>query len=70
MKDVLFSGKVGGTEICQIIVNSADLISLSEKGELLIQPMHHQTRVLSSESQNEEVNVPFSGTRMYNVNSI
>ena len=70
MKDVLLSGKVGGTEICQIIVNSADLISLSEKGELLIQPMHHQTRVLSSESQNEEVNVPFSGTRMYNVNSI
>ena len=28
-------------------------------GELLIQPMRHQTRVLSSELQNEEVNVPF-----------
>ena len=70
MKDVLLSGKVGGTEIWQIIVNSADLISLSEKGELLIQPVQHQTRVLSSELQNEKVNVIFSCTRMYNINSI
>ena len=67
MKDVLLSGKVAGTEICQIIVNSADPIKV---GELLIQPMHHQTRVLSSELQNEEVDVSFSGTRIYNINSI
>ena len=47
-------------------------ISLSEMGKLLIQPiaMHYQTGVLSSELQNEKVNVIFSCTRMYNINSI
>ena len=32
--------------------------------------VHHQTRLLSSELQNEKVNVIFSCTRMYNINSI
>ena len=72
MKDVLLSGKVGGTEICQIIVNSADPHIIIREGRTTntTNAMHLQPKVLSSELQNEEVNVPYSGTRMYNINSI